>query len=166
MLFHLHTTCLCMIFVNSWHWSISCSLNQSADWVIEVAVKWHTFLITVFVLICSFKNIRFLYYCYIHCDVKVEFCILLQFEAFVIWCFFHIAYYFIDGCDAVVFEYIHYTVHVNKHKSNVGQGNVGENRIIWICRHRQKTIEILPLGVWDFSILTCYRCQILLFLNI
>jgi hypothetical protein len=35
-------------------------------------------------------------------------------------------------CDAVVFEYTHYTVHVNKHKSNVGQGNVGENKIIWI----------------------------------
>jgi hypothetical protein len=30
----------------------------------------------------------------------------------VIWCFFHIAYYFIDGGDAV-FEYTHYTVHVN-----------------------------------------------------
>jgi hypothetical protein len=57
---------------------------------------------------------------------------LLQFEAFVIWCFFHIAYYFIDCCDAVVFEYTHYTVHVNKHKSNVGQGNVDENKIIWI----------------------------------
>ena len=57
---------------------------------------------------------------------------LLQFEAFVIWCFFHIAYYFIDGCDAVVFEYTHYTVHVNKHKSNVGQGNIDENKIIWI----------------------------------
>jgi len=25
----------------------------------------------------------------------------------VIWYFFHIAYYFIDGCDAVVFEYTH-----------------------------------------------------------
>jgi len=25
----------------------------------------------------------------------------------VIWCFFHIAYYFIDGCDAIVFEYTH-----------------------------------------------------------
>ena len=50
----------------------------------------------------------------------------------MIWCFFHIGYYFIDGCDAVVFEYTHYTVHVNKHKSNVGQGNVGENKIIWI----------------------------------
>jgi hypothetical protein len=36
-------------------------------------VKWHTFLITVFVLICSFKNKRFLYYCYIYCDMKVEF---------------------------------------------------------------------------------------------
>jgi hypothetical protein len=36
--------------------SISCSLNQSADRVIDVTVKWHTFLITVFVLICSFKN--------------------------------------------------------------------------------------------------------------
>jgi hypothetical protein len=37
-----------------------------------------------------------------------------------------------DGCDAVLFEYTHYTVHVNKHKSNVGHGNVGENKIIWI----------------------------------
>ena len=26
----------------------------------------------------------------------------------------------------------HYTVQVNKHKSNVGQGHVGENKIIWI----------------------------------
>ena len=50
----------------------------------------------------------------------------------MIWCFFHIAYYFIDGCDAVVFEYTHYRVHVKKHKSNVGQGNVDGNNIIWI----------------------------------
>ena len=50
----------------------------------------------------------------------------------MIWCFFHIAYYFIDGCEAVVFDYAHYTVHVHKHKSNVGQVNVRENTIIWI----------------------------------
>ena len=50
----------------------------------------------------------------------------------MIWCFFHIVYYFIDGCDAVIYEYTHYTIHVKKHKSNVGQGNVGENKIIWI----------------------------------
>ena len=53
--------------------SISCSLNQSADRVIDVTVKWHTFLITMFVLICSFKNKRFLYYCYIYSDMKSNF---------------------------------------------------------------------------------------------
>ena len=161
-------------FHDNWHLSISCTLNQSADWVIDVTVKWHTFLITVFVLICSFKNKRFLYYCYNYCDMKVEFQILLQFEAFLIWCFFCVLFHWWLWCG-----------HPNRIspqrniknclggclcKKNNQTPMTGQDReisktppgkisiVLWLGEPRQRTIEILPLDVWDFSILTRYRC--------
>jgi hypothetical protein len=66
LIYLLKLLMLCHLFTFAYDFcqqlSISCSLNQSADRVIDVTVKWHTFLITVFVLICSFKNKRVLYY--------------------------------------------------------------------------------------------------------
>jgi hypothetical protein len=152
---------LCHLFTFAYDFcqqlSISCSLNESPDRVIDVTVKWHTFLITVFVLICSFKNKRFLYYCYIYCDMKVEFWILLQFEAFVIWCFFHIAIISLMVVmrlssnihtrktiwgDVCVRKIIKHRWQVKIEKSQTPSGKI--SIVLWL-EPRQRTIEILPV---------------------
>ena len=58
--------------------------------------------------------------------------------------------------DVCVRKIIKHWWQVKIEKSQTPSGKI--SIVLWLGVPRQRTIEILPLGVCDFSILTCHRC--------